>query len=124
VADDARRRLAVIAGAVVLTEPGNSLKTLAVITGIFVLVDGICELVAGLNHGQANRGLVAVLGLVTAIEGVLLIRHPVGSVTAVAILIGIWLIATGWCDASRRSRSQSIVGGSWRSARSRRSPAS
>jgi uncharacterized membrane protein HdeD (DUF308 family) len=66
-----------------------------VITGIFLLVDGICELVAGLNHGQANCGLVAVLGLVIAIVGVLLIRHPVGSVTAVAILIGIRLIAAG-----------------------------
>jgi uncharacterized membrane protein HdeD (DUF308 family) len=75
VADDARRRLAVIAGAVVLTEPGNSLKTLAVITGIFLLVDGICELVAGLNHGQANRGLVTVLGVVTAIVGVLLMGN-------------------------------------------------
>jgi len=29
------------------------------------------------------------------IVGVLLIRHPVGGVTAVAILIGIWLVAAG-----------------------------
>jgi len=87
--------LGVIAGVVVLAQPGNSLKALAVITGIFLLVNGICELVAALSRGRTNRGLIAVLGVVTMIVGVLLIRHPVGGVAAVAILIGIWLIAAG-----------------------------
>lgn len=87
--------LGVVAGAIVLAQPGSSLRALAVITGIFLLVDGICELVAALSQRQTNRGLVAVLGVVTMIVGVLLIRHPIGGVTAVAILIGIWLIAAG-----------------------------
>ena len=42
-----------------------------------------------------NRGMVALFGAITAIVGVLLIRHPVGGVTAVALLIGIWLIVIG-----------------------------
>ena len=39
--------------------------------------------------------MVALFGVITAIVGVLLIRHPVGGVTAIALLIGIWLIAAG-----------------------------
>lgn len=35
------------------------------------------------------------LGVITAIVGVLLIRHPIQGVAAVALLIGIWLIAIG-----------------------------
>ena len=42
-----------------------------------------------------NRGLVALFGVLTAIVGVLLIRHPIAGVAAVALLIGIWLIAIG-----------------------------
>ena len=34
-------------------------------------------------------------GVLTAIIGVLLIRHPIGGISAVALLIGIWLIAVG-----------------------------
>jgi uncharacterized membrane protein HdeD (DUF308 family) len=39
--------------------------------------------------------MVALFGVITAIVGVLLIRHPVGGVTAVALLIGLWLIVIG-----------------------------
>jgi len=87
--------LSLVVGIVVLFKPGESLATLAVITGIFLLVDGILELLASLFHGTQNRGLVAILGVITAIVGVLLIRHPVQGVTLVALLLGIWLITIG-----------------------------
>ena len=87
--------LSVVAGVIVLFKPGSSLATLAVIAGIFLLVDGILELIASFMRTTPNRGLVALLGVVTAIVGVLLIRHPIAGVTAVALLIGIWLIAMG-----------------------------
>jgi uncharacterized membrane protein HdeD (DUF308 family) len=87
--------LSVVAGVIVLFKPSNSLATLAVIVGIFLLADGIIEIIASFLRYTPNRGLVALLGVVTAIIGVLLIRHPIAGVTAVALLIGIWLIAIG-----------------------------
>jgi uncharacterized membrane protein HdeD (DUF308 family) len=87
--------LSVAAGVIVLFKPGNSLATLAVIAGIFLLADGIIEIIASFLRYTPNRGLVALLGVVTAIVGVLLIRHPIAGVAAVALLIGIWLIAIG-----------------------------
>jgi len=87
--------LSVVAGVIILFRPSESLPTLAVIAGIFLLLDGILELADSLLRRASNRGLVALLGVLTAIVGVLLIRHPVESVTAVALLIGIWLIAAG-----------------------------
>ena len=87
--------LSLVAGVVVLIKPGDSLSTLAVIAGIFLLLDGIIELVASLLHGTQNRGLVAIIGVITAIAGVLLIRHPIQGVALVALLIGIWLITIG-----------------------------
>jgi uncharacterized membrane protein HdeD (DUF308 family) len=87
--------LSVMAGVIILFKPSESLPTLAVIAGIFLLLDGILELVDSLMRGTRNRGLVALLGVLSAVVGVLLIRHPVRGVAAVALLIGIWLIAAG-----------------------------
>ncbi len=87
--------ISIVAGVIILFKPGDSLATLAVIAGIFLLVDGILELADSFMRSTENRGLVALLGVLTAIVGVLLIRHPVGGVAAVALLIGLWLIAIG-----------------------------
>ena len=53
------------------------------------LIDGIFELVASLSRSRSNRGLLAVSGVVSVVIGILLIRHPVGGVTAIALFIGI-----------------------------------
>ena len=87
--------LSIVAGIIVLIEPGSSLKAIAVITGVFVLIDGIVALVAALSRGTENRGLAALIGVLNLIVGVLLIRHPIGGVVAVALLVGIWLIVAG-----------------------------
>jgi len=87
--------LSIAAGVIVLTKPADSLATLAVVAGIFVLVDGAFELGASLSRATENRGFIAVLGVLSVIVGVLLIRHPIGGVVAVALLLSIWLIAVG-----------------------------
>jgi uncharacterized membrane protein HdeD (DUF308 family) len=84
-----------VAGVIVLFKPGESLPTLAVIVGIFMLVDGIFEIANAFFRGTPNRGLVALFGVITVIVGVLLIRHPIAGVAFVALLIGLWLITVG-----------------------------
>ncbi|MBV8956470.1 MAG: DUF308 domain-containing protein [Solirubrobacterales bacterium] len=85
--------LGVIAGIIVIAKPGDSLTTLAVIVGVFILVDSILELIVGL-FGQGGA-MVALLGILGIVVGILLIRHPVHGVLAVALLVGIWLVALG-----------------------------
>jgi uncharacterized membrane protein HdeD (DUF308 family) len=87
--------LSLAAGVIVILKPSNSLKTLAVIVGIFVLLDGIAELILVFDRRTANRGLVAVLALLDLVVGILLIRHPITGVKAIALLLAIWLIAAG-----------------------------
>jgi uncharacterized membrane protein HdeD (DUF308 family) len=85
--------LGVVAGVIVLLKPSNSLATLAVICGVFVLLDSILGLAMALfSKAGGAAALVGVLGIVI---GILLIRHPVDSVLAIALLIGIWLVALG-----------------------------
>jgi uncharacterized membrane protein HdeD (DUF308 family) len=87
--------LGIVAGIVVLVEPAISLVTLAVVAGIFLLVDAIFEIAAAIAGSVPGRGMLALLGVLSAIVGVLLIRHPIGGVVAIALLLGLWLITIG-----------------------------
>ncbi|HKO26606.1 MAG TPA: HdeD family acid-resistance protein [Solirubrobacteraceae bacterium] len=84
-----------VAGVIVVLQPSHSLATLAVVAGIFLLLDGIVEMVESLGHSAEKRGLSAIIGILGIVVGILLIRHPTHAATAVGLLIGIWLIAVG-----------------------------
>jgi uncharacterized membrane protein HdeD (DUF308 family) len=85
--------LSAVVGVIVLAKPSHSLATLAVITGLFVLIDSIFELVTSLFADRGGGG--ALLGVLGIVVGILLIRHPIHGVLAIALLIGIWLVAIG-----------------------------
>src|SRR4051794_8572142 len=87
--------LGIAAGIIVLVEPAISLETLAVVAGVFLLVDAIFEIAAAIAGAVPNRGMLALLGVLSAIVGVLLIRHPINGVVAIALLLGLWLITMG-----------------------------
>lgn len=97
-----------VAGAILVAKPSNSLATLAVVFGIFLLLDGVIELIESFGHSVENRGLAAVIGILGIVIGIILIRHPTHAVTAIGLLIGIWLVATGAVSLAR-----AIATGSW-----------
>jgi uncharacterized membrane protein HdeD (DUF308 family) len=102
--------LASIAVGVVLLVDGHlGLATLAVITGVLVIVDGVAELFTSIGGAEQTRTTSVLVSIVSAVVGVLLIRHPVHGVVAVAIPIGLWLIVAGmvhivWWFGARRNR--------------------
>lgn len=87
--------LNVAAGVVVLAEPAISLVTLAVVSGILLVADGIIETVAPLFGDLGNRGFSVLIGIVSVIGGILLIRHPALGIVLVAMFLGLWLIVAG-----------------------------
>jgi uncharacterized membrane protein HdeD (DUF308 family) len=87
--------VSLIVGVILLTEPSHSLQTLAVIVGIFLLLDGIVELIRSFGHSVENRALAAIVGVLGIIVGIALIRHPFHGVNAIGLLFGIWLVAAG-----------------------------
>ncbi|MGZ6666236.1 MAG: HdeD family acid-resistance protein [Solirubrobacteraceae bacterium] len=87
--------LSIVAGGIVLARPDHSLRALAVIIGIFILIDGVVELYWAIGHRAESTATAALLGILNVVVGVLLIRHPIAGVQAIALFIGIWLIAVG-----------------------------
>ncbi len=82
-------------GVLILVEPSITLSTLAVIVGIYLLVSGVVDLGSAILGHRESRGMSAVFGVISAVLGVLLIRHPTHAVAAVALIIGLWLLAAG-----------------------------
>jgi len=85
----------IAAGVIVLLKPEDSLSFLAVVAGVFILASGIFDVAISFSRHTPNRGMAAIVGVLSVVIGVLLIRHPIGGVLFVALLIGIWLIAVG-----------------------------
>lgn len=87
--------LSAAAGVIVLAKPHISLATLAVVFGIFLLIDGVLELLWALVRRGESRALPALVGVVSAVAGVVLVRHPTKAVAVIALLLGLWLIILG-----------------------------
>jgi len=87
--------LGVAAGIIVLAEPANALATLAVVTGIFLVFDGVLATVASLFEHVEGRQLGVLAAVIGVLIGVILIRHPIHGVLAIGFLLGLWLIAAG-----------------------------
>jgi uncharacterized membrane protein HdeD (DUF308 family) len=82
-------------GVLLLTWPSIGLVTLAWITGIFLIVDAIYQFVAALSRRTEHRGMLVLLGVLSLVAGLFLVRHPVAGVVVFALLLGFWLIVFG-----------------------------
>ena len=101
--------MGIAAGVIVLAEPAISLVTLAVVTGIFCVADGIVAAVAALLGDTDARFLSVLAAIVGILIGVILIRHPIAGIVALTVLLGLWLIAAGvirlaWIVGGRLTR--------------------
>ncbi|MGH3904018.1 MAG: HdeD family acid-resistance protein [Pseudonocardiaceae bacterium] len=89
--------LTLVAGILLLVWPGQSILVLAVILGIWLLVAGVFRLVAAvaLDEGQgSSRVLIALLGVVAILVGILCLARPFQTATALALLLGaFWIVA-------------------------------
>ena len=86
--------VSVVAGVILVFKPSHSLATLAVIFGIFLLLDGIAALVSSFRR-EDDRALLAIVGVLGIVVGIILIRHPTHAVNAIGLVIGIWLVVAG-----------------------------
>ena len=95
VAGDPRRARGGRGGIFFVASPHESLSTFAVIAGIFLLFDGALVIAASIfGHGE-GRGLLAVIGVLSAIAGLILIKHPFDTLIVFTMIVGIWFVVAG-----------------------------
>src|SRR4051795_8725576 len=72
-------------GVVALVYPDKTLEVLAILFGINLLILGIVQLGAGLARDSGHRMAGVLLGALAIVAGLIVIRHPGGSLTVLAL---------------------------------------
>lgn len=85
----------VIAGLIVMRRPGDTLLVLILAVGIWLVLDGIVEIVHAVVNPRGHRALLILGGLIDFGVGVALLVWPKLGLGTVAILIGLGFIARG-----------------------------
>ena len=78
-----------------VVSPHETLSTFTAIAGIFVLVDGVIALVGSIFGGGDSRGLLALIGVLSAIAGLVLIKKPFETLVVFTLIVGVWFVVAG-----------------------------
>ncbi len=75
--------------------PHETLSTFTVIAGIFLLADGVLAVGASIfGHGE-GRGMLALIGALSAIAGLVLVKKPFDTLVVFVLILGVWFIVAG-----------------------------
>ncbi|MER8098698.1 HdeD family acid-resistance protein [Kitasatospora sp. NPDC094016] len=108
--------ICVLLGLLCFRSAAQSLVLLAIWIGIGWLFRGITQLAAAVSDPQMPaRGWQAFAGAANTVAGVLLLIWPVGSIAALAVLAGCWLVILGLIEIvtaiQMRGRAKQIPAG-------------
>jgi uncharacterized membrane protein HdeD (DUF308 family) len=87
--------VSIAVGILALAYPGETLATIAIIFGIYLLIAALVQLALAFGESERSRGALLLSAAVAGIAGLIVIRHPGGSVQVVALGFGIYLVVMG-----------------------------
>ena len=82
-------------GVFFVVSPHETLSTFTVIAGIFLLVDGVLAIFASIFSKGDGRGLLAIIGVLSALAGLVLIKKPFDTLVVFTLIIGAWFVVAG-----------------------------
>ena len=88
--------LFIVIGVVLIRHLHLSFAIIGLIIGITWIVQGISALMSGIAiRGSSGAGWLIFFGVISLLAGIVVVSSPVASVTALAVLTGIWFIVMG-----------------------------
>jgi uncharacterized membrane protein HdeD (DUF308 family) len=88
--------LSLIIGLYALRHVFITLVALALLLGIFWVVNGTVELFAAISHREMpHRGWTSVMGILSIIAGLILLAYPGISLVVLSVIVSIWLLVFG-----------------------------
>lgn len=81
--------------------PGETLVVVTVILAIQLLVGGVLRVVSAVAASGLDTGVRALVGLAGALSivvGLVVLRDPVRTLTAIALVLGVWWVVSGLID--------------------------
>jgi uncharacterized membrane protein HdeD (DUF308 family) len=87
--------ISIAGGIVLIAWTGPTVTVIALLVGIELLIIGTFVIIAAFGEPPGSRVAGVVGGALAVIAGVIVVRHPSGSVFVVAFAVGIYLILSG-----------------------------
>lgn len=89
--------LALIFGILFIAYPGATLRTFVILLGIFLIIDGVVNLIRSLVFifRKEPWGWTLSWGIISLLLGLILVNHTDFTLGFVAILMGIWVVVMG-----------------------------
>jgi uncharacterized membrane protein HdeD (DUF308 family) len=86
-----------------------TIATLALLLGIFWIVNGAIEVFTALSHRRMpGRGWTIFMGLLSVVAGVVVLAYPGISLMTLAVVLGVWLLVFGVMEVGLAFRLRSI----------------
>lgn len=106
---------AIVFGVLAVALPGITLTALAILFGIYALVDATGSFMSAFQQHEdaGHRALHALEGLVALVIGVLAIVLPEITALALVVLIGAWAIVTGAAEVAAAIRLRRVIANEW-----------
>jgi uncharacterized membrane protein HdeD (DUF308 family) len=82
-------------GLFLVISPHETLTVLTVIAGILLLVDGTFAIIGAIVGATENRGFLAMVGVLSVIAGLVLVKKPFHALVALTLIVGIWFVVAG-----------------------------
>jgi uncharacterized membrane protein HdeD (DUF308 family) len=101
--------LSFIVGLYALRHVLLTIAALALLLGIFWIVNGAVETFAALSHrGMQGRGWTIFMGLLSVVAGIVVLVYPAISLATLAIVLGFWLLVYGIMEIMLAFRLRSL----------------
>ena len=86
--------LGAIIGCYLIVSPFDTLATLTLVVGIYLIIWSVLQVVASVLR-QEDRGLGVMLGVLGLLAGLIVVRNPVNSILFVTLAFGVYQIIWG-----------------------------
>jgi uncharacterized membrane protein HdeD (DUF308 family) len=103
--------VSVVIGILLLVWPSRTFEVIAILLGIELLLVGAIQVGLAIGEPPGARTSALLRGAFAGIAGLIVIKHPGGSLTVVALAIGIYLVLAGVMKAV--SAFETSVGRGW-----------
>jgi uncharacterized membrane protein HdeD (DUF308 family) len=87
--------ISMVFGVALLVWPERTLTTIAILLGIYLLIVGLLLICLLFFERPGSRAGLLLRGVLAVVAGLIVIRHPGGSILVVAMAIGILLVVSG-----------------------------
>jgi len=104
--------VAILFGILAIAWPEITVLSLAILFGVYTLLDGITAIVMGLGRGS-DRGYLIALGVLGVVAGLISLIWPQITVVVLLLVIAVWAIIAGIAQIAAAVRLRKVIRNEW-----------